>query len=200
MAMCVGDVIFYSRPGYVYGLQPLGRGKDKQEQLFGLTWIFPWAQSIIRDIFPNCIILDGTFRSMRPYTLIVIEAAIANESIPIGLSISPTEKHDVYERLYAHLAEVLGEGGADLLKRIPVLSDQGRALKTFVRKLGLRWLACHRHLIQSAGASSLVGDWVRRLLDCGNVDEARPWPFIAGRLIVCFSGRCLTQSINIWAI
>jgi hypothetical protein len=176
--LCTGWTRFLFRRGGRFGLQPLGTGKDKEDQLFGLTWIFPWAPSILRDIRPNCMILDGTFESIRPYTLEILEAVIANEAIPIALSLAPTETEESYSRLYEHLADVLDIDnhpgtGAALLKSIPLLSDQGKGLKSFVQKQKLYWVHCHRHLIENAGASSIGGDWVRRLLNCGDLDEAR---------------------------
>lgn len=168
--LCRGDVKFLYRTGAQgYGLQKLKEG----EHLFGLTWVFPWATGLVMQVGLNCILLDGTFRCLRPYTLVIVEAIVANESIPIAMGLSPTEDEDCYRRLYAHMAEVFGPGGVQALRSIPLVSDQGPGLKALARKLGLQWFLCHRHLINGAGASSMVGDWVRRLLKCGDHNEAK---------------------------
>jgi hypothetical protein len=171
-ALCEGFTKFYTLAGDDYGLLRLGR-KGEGDQLFGLSWIFPWAAHVVKYLGPNCLELDGTFESMKPYTLEIIEAIVANESIPIGLAIFPTETAKSYHRLHTHLAEVLGPGGEELLQRIPILSDMGAQLGKFTRKKWLRWLICHRHLLQSVGASSIGGDWFRRLLDAGDLAEAK---------------------------
>jgi hypothetical protein len=172
--LCPGSTRFYFREAASHlDLIPLARGEKDPQKLFGLTWIFPWAASIIKHVRPSCLILDGTFESVKPYTLEVIEAVIANEAIPIGLGIAPSESELSYLRLWDHLAEALGEGGAEILRRIPLLSDRGPALGALARAKGLRWLWCHRHLIENAGASSIGGDWVRRLLAAGSLGEAK---------------------------
>lgn len=172
--LCAGRTKFYFREAAKhFDLIPLARGQKDPQKLFGLTWIFPWAASIIKHLRPSCLILDGTFESMKPYTLEVIEAVIANEAIPIGLGITPSESELSYTRLWDHLAETLGTDGADILKRIPLLSDQGLALKSLAKDRGLTWFLCHRHLIENAGASSIGGDWMRRLLAAGDLSEAQ---------------------------
>jgi hypothetical protein len=173
--LCTGWVKFYYHTGgRTFGLQPLAaEGEWGDRQLFGFTWIFPWAPFVLRTTPPNCIESDGTFASLHPYTLEIIEAIICNESLPIGLGVTPTETAASYQRLWDHLREILGDQADIFLNAIPFLSDEGQGLMSFARAAGLIWLNCHRHLIEKAGAAFLAGDWVRRLLKCGNLDEAK---------------------------
>jgi hypothetical protein len=172
--LCVGWAKFYFRTGRTVGLQPLNGDAKNGEELFGLVWIFPWAPAVIREYLPRCLMSDGTFDAMDPYTLEILNAIVANESIPLGLSVAPTETTESYCHLYDHLASALGPDGVDILKGIKFESDQGQGLKGFVLHWQLEsWLYCHRHLIEGAGASSLGGDMVRRLLLCADLQEAR---------------------------
>jgi hypothetical protein len=175
--LCEGSVKFYTytRPDSKreYRMVPLGTGEDGKDQLFGLTWILPWAVSLIKDAKPSGLELDGTFEALYPYTLEICEGIIANESLPIGLAIFPTETSESYKDFHKHLAETLGEDGEAILKKLPIVSDQGKGLDGFTRDQSLIWFHCHRHLLQNAGASSVGGDWLRRLLDAGNLVEAR---------------------------
>jgi hypothetical protein len=167
--LCTGWARFYYLPkDDGPGLVDL----DCRTRLFGLTWIFPWAPAVIKELNPNCVELDGTFESLDPYTLAIFQVIVANESLPIGLGIAPTETTTSYQRLYQHLFDVLGDDAA-LLKDIPVLSDRGPGLESFVSWLSLIHLICHWHLIHGAGASSIGGDWFRRLLGAGNLEEAK---------------------------
>jgi hypothetical protein len=54
---------------------------------------------------------------------------------------------------------------------LPLVTDQGTALQCFVRKWQLDWKLCHRHIIESVGARSLIGTWVARLLRCYSREE-----------------------------
>jgi hypothetical protein len=165
--LCRGWARFYFRLGDDSALVNL----SPNSQLFGLTWIFPCARSFLKAVRPNCFELDGTFESLDPYTLEIFQAVVANESVPIGLGIAPTETAASFDRLYGHLVDVLGDD-AHLIKGIPILSDRGGGLESFTNVLKLIHLICHWHLIHGAGASSIGGDWFRRLLGAGNLAEA----------------------------
>jgi hypothetical protein len=73
-----------------------------------------------------------------------------------------------YEFLYNCVIQELSNNHLphDLLTSLPLVSDQGSALTSFVRHRELKWCLCHRHLIEAAGASTLLGSWVARLLRC----------------------------------
>jgi ubiquitin C-terminal hydrolase len=68
--------------------------------LFRLTCVFPWAIDILLRR-PNCLMTDSTFKVLAPYTLPILHAIFANESIPIAFGISPTETAACYEDMYA---------------------------------------------------------------------------------------------------
>jgi hypothetical protein len=253
--------------------------------LYRLTCIFPWAIDLLYK-HPKCAEADTTFEAVRPYTLACLHAIFANESMPLGFAISPSEVADAYMGLYntllRHLARVPlvppdppppgsrgeplvippsdGKGewfdepivpvkvdeeedwcefddeeppvdtgspageppattgapplapeteeeeteeedwGEDspestlprrppperppryydlqesvpadvwerwrLLLDLPILTDQGTALRAFVDNFGLIWKLCHRHIIESMGAKSCFGRWAARLLRC----------------------------------
>jgi hypothetical protein len=50
---------------------------------------------------------DSTFRSCKPYTLAILHLIFANESIPIGFGLSPSETAVSYIKLYDHIHEEL---------------------------------------------------------------------------------------------
>jgi hypothetical protein len=54
----------------------------------------------------------------------------------------------------------------DLLLGIPILTDQGSALKVLVKEFGLKWKLCHRHILENMGANSRIGRWAGRILRC----------------------------------
>jgi hypothetical protein len=117
---------------------------------------------------------DATFKFFRPYILEILHVIVRNESMPIAFAVFPTETGQSYLRMYRHVLEVLKKRKkpADLLTKLPFMSDRGSGLTKFISELKeedgllLWWFLCHRHLIENAGASSLAGDWVRLLLQC----------------------------------
>jgi hypothetical protein len=221
--------------------------------LYAATGIFPWAVDLLSRA-PNCLMLDATFKCCRPYTLAILHAVFANESIPIALGLAPTETAESYERLYGHLREILlkfppsireklpqsihieelpgpdprvlrefeyadggdspdlpirdpeareeeqaveeaveGETPAEeavegddtsmqedpngiflaLLASLPLLTDQGTAIRSLTKKYNLIWRLCHRHIIESVGASGPIGLWVAHILRCYSLEEYR---------------------------
>jgi ubiquitin C-terminal hydrolase len=210
-------------------------GKEKG-YLFSLTCIFPWAIEILMRR-PNCLMTDCTFKSVHPYTLAILHAVIANESIPLGFGISPSEAWTAYDRIYQGICDLnvdLSKAGASgfgeepdsraddgeapypddpvgiqdelaephpeeddepvgeverldespmkvtdsnrhdgirgILCSLPILTDQGAALKKFIGKWELTWKICHRHIIEAIGAGTQLGQWAARILQC--FDEA----------------------------
>jgi hypothetical protein len=152
-------------------MQRLGSGK----YLYGLTYIFPHAVQLLKSRLGNCVMLDATFKAMKPYVLSILHLIIRGESIPIALAVFPAENLDGYTRLYKDLIAVVERNGGvrNLLTGLPLVSDQGAALKALAVTFSLQWKLCHRHLIENAGASSPHGDWVRRILECCTQLECR---------------------------
>jgi hypothetical protein len=147
---------------------------EKTEWLFGVTQVFPWVIHMLTECNPSCIMTDATFYFFDPYILEILHVIVRNESMPIAVAVFPTETANSYFRLYSHVLEVLEKYGVDtkVLTDLPLVSDHGPGLRGFIAQLRdekhimLRWLLCHRHLIENAGASSIVGEWVRLLLLC----------------------------------
>jgi hypothetical protein len=142
--------------------------------VFGLTWILPWAVHVLTALVATCAITDATFRIMKPYACEILNIVIANETIPIAISVFPTETLESYLRMYDHVEEVLTAHGANpqLLTNLRLVSDQHPSLKALVKRKNLVWKLCHRHLIENAGAGSTIGEFVRRLLECSSYEEA----------------------------
>jgi hypothetical protein len=165
----LGSVKVYASPASGYALKKI----TEEVSLFGFTAVFPWAVQMLSAIRPNCAMLDGTFKILKPYVLAILHLIFANESIPIAIAVFPTETAESYRVLYAHVEDILAHAGVDatVLSRLPLVSDQGAGLRAFVRQRGLEWKHCHRHLIQAAGSNSQCGDWVARLLQCSSLDQ-----------------------------
>jgi hypothetical protein len=142
--------------------------------LFGLTWVFPWAVHMLNSLPPNCAMTDATFSVMKPSVLEFLHVIFCNESIPIALAVFPTETMQSYTRLYEHVGRVLmtNDAPADLLDKLPLVSDEGSALEALIASKGLDWKWCHHHLVKKAGASTIMGDWVSRLLRTCSYDDA----------------------------
>jgi hypothetical protein len=146
---------------------------SKGRRIFRLVWVFPHMVALLKDKKACCVSGDGTFKALKPYTLLMLNVVIANEAIPAAFCVSPSESKDAMDDLYSACLLELKRNNLpdDLLTGLPFLSDQGPAMMAFVRGRGLKWILCHRHLIEKAGASSIVGSWVARLLRCCSLEE-----------------------------
>jgi hypothetical protein len=85
---------------------------------------------------------SATFQILAPYILEILHVIWANESIPIAIAVFPTETLQSYDLLYSHVRDVLTSAGAnpEILRQIPLASDQGAALHALVKKYALQWL------------------------------------------------------------
>jgi hypothetical protein len=136
--------------------------------LFGLTWVLPWAVEVLLLEFVKCAMTDATFNIMRPYVCEILHVVIANESIPIAACVFPSETIFSYKRLYEDVIRVIEKAGEEkkLLLGLPLVSDQHPSLEALVNHFELDWKHCHRHLLENAGANSVTGEWMRRMLQC----------------------------------
>jgi ubiquitin C-terminal hydrolase len=109
----LGDVLSRITGGSV-NVEYMGGPPGKAEQfgtkgsLFRLTCVFPWAIDILLKR-PNCLMTDSTFKVLAPYTLPILHAIFANESIPIAFGISPTETSESYDSIYEHIATLYNQ-------------------------------------------------------------------------------------------
>jgi hypothetical protein len=101
--------------------QPCGENR----WLWGLTVVFPWAIDLLVKR-PNCLMTDSTFRSLKPYTLPILHAIVANESLPIAFGISPTETAESYHRLYDHISRLRRNLCVSLSQYPPVVNSNCR--------------------------------------------------------------------------
>ena len=146
---------------------------DDKHKVFGISWNFPWTYAALQTKF-QCFMADTTFKCMKPYTLTLFTIIISNESIPICVSIFPTETFNSYQRLYLHLKEILIKFSSNFdfdsnQKRI--VCDLGSGLKKFALTNNFDLKYCHRHLIEKYGSSSIFGNWVSRIIKTNTYDE-----------------------------
>jgi hypothetical protein len=160
------EIILEGFPGHLYITHnpnlttPLKTSKD--ENIRSITWLVPF----IDDILKRCqyIELDASFKAAFPYVYTVPLAIIDNEAVPLGFTIGPTEKAELFLEFYK-CVEKTSPIYEDLLK-IPINTDEGNALSLFRRTLGLRQFLCDNLIINKFGNITLLYHLVRRLLYC----------------------------------
>ena len=139
---------------------------EDNQFLFGLSWVFPWAIFILCCYGFSCFMTDTTFKALKPYTLSILEIIVGNESLPIGISVSPSETANSYNRLWNHLLKLcysfqespnLNINFELFLKQKPFVCDMGTALKKFIIDNGLIVKYCHRHFVEMFGSSTFIG-------------------------------------------
>ena len=163
-----GSIIIYSTDEKCEKLQQL----DQSNYLFSLTYIFPWAIALLRNNF-SCFMTDATFKAMKPYILTILNIIVCNESLPIGISVAPTETSSEYQRLWDHLLSIARSLHCDpkIFSSHPFVCDQGSGLKKFLEDNNLQIKYCHRHLIENFGSSSLIGNYVSRILRTSSQED-----------------------------
>ena len=139
------------------GLKTVRVGDDGR--LLSACWVAPWAPSVIKRK-ASYFSLDASFYALRPYVYCVPHVIYCNSSIPIGISIAPSETAGLYEQFF----ELLPGESAEQLRQKICITDEGSAVGSFLSSHGIRQVLCHRHLIQSFGASGLLGALVRLIL------------------------------------
>jgi hypothetical protein len=130
------------------------------QEVVTFTWLGSWALEVLRRA--QYLELDCSFRAIKPYVYCIPEAIIANVGIPLGLVIAPSERMDVFS-MFADLLFTQGFAPEEL-QRIPLLSDEGAALKKYARRYHLWHFLCYRHLLECLGSGTVVALLALRLL------------------------------------
>ena len=98
---------------------------ETNRQIHSMVWIESHALSVLKRA--SFVELDCSFYVFAPYIYCIPQAIICNESLPLGLSIGPSESHYAYSQFYDFLKKTDSEV-FDTIKKLPVLSDEGKAL------------------------------------------------------------------------
>ena len=115
--------------------------------------------------------LDATFFAMKPYVMCVPQFIVKNCAYPVGIILAPSESEFLYNLFYQSLGSALSAAGGPARPRFTVLSDGGKALRTFCERNGLTQFQCHRHLIEWFGANSILKTVFLKLLRSSSVEE-----------------------------
>ena len=125
-----------------------------------LVWVCPWADSIIKSF--QYLILDSSFKVVKPYAYSIPLMVKNNMSIPVGLSVAVSEKKDIYSRFLSHV---------NLKQEMELLCDLGRAIESLCKEFSLRRYVCHRHLIEIFSPNSLAGFLMTKLCQLKSEEE-----------------------------
>lgn len=137
-------------------------------QLCQFVWIPKWAKDVIYKA--DFIVLDASFKAVKPYVYCVAQAIRFNESVPVALSIAPTERSELYSTIFDSF-EAAGIRSENL-SRLPVLTDLGSALKWLDEETRIKiHLHCHRHIIETFGSGSLAARIVTKVLKCASLED-----------------------------
>lgn len=134
--------------------------------VLGGTYLSPFASDLIKNEYVRGMQLDTTFSILHNYVTSIPTLIAFNVGIPIGFSFSLTEDEDIYIDFFSIFQNVYG---FPITQYIDVIqSDQGQALKSAVKKLGIKHIFCLRHFLVSLKKSQFsyqVGNLVQATCD-----------------------------------
>ena len=154
-------------PGYVYfNYQMPGKGgfdfknKKKIYTVNSCAWILPFAPEVVQKA--HYMEIDASFYALPDYAFCIFHCIYNNESIPIALTVYPTEAEELYEIFFTALSHF--NLSPELFSGRCVLADMHDSIVSFCNRHQLGRFICHRHLIERFGSSSPLGSMVARLL------------------------------------
>jgi hypothetical protein len=125
-----------------------------------MTWLIP----NILDVLAKCqyIELDASFQASYPYVYTVPQAIIQNEAIPLGFTLAPTERMELYKEFYDAISHAYPR--YDFHWKIPILTDEGAALIAFAKKFHMEHYLCYKHLLFKFVQNTPLYFLVRRII------------------------------------
>jgi hypothetical protein len=139
----------------------------KGKYLLSGGFLLPWAKDAILKC--NYLVLDATFSCLRPYVTAFPICVLKNSSIPIGCYFNISENTELYHDIYDGMRML--EINDEVLLEKPVITDQGKALKSILKSNTRHHFLCFRHLIERIGSNSILGIITRRLLFTSSKEE-----------------------------
>jgi hypothetical protein len=139
--------------------------EDKPIQQF--TYVHPFALSVVKQA--EYFQLDASFAATYPYVYSIPLAIIANESFPLGLQLSPTEREQHYTTFFDTIQSIAGDD--NLFQGKHFLSDEGKGVKAFVQKVGGIHHFCYRHILEKIGSNSEAAEIAKGLLFSSSPEE-----------------------------
>ena len=126
-----------------------------------LTWIAEWAFSCIHTVGHKYFQVDASFYALSPYVYFIPLLIIDNASLPLGISIGPSE----HQNLFLDFFEFIEKNDFSFhLNSYKILSDGGNAIRSFADTKKCQQFFCYRHLLENVGSNSALGVVTRRLL------------------------------------
>ena len=122
----------------------------------------------------NFVELDCSFEVFKPYVYSIPHGIIQNESVPLGLIIGPSETHEIFSLFYDFIKTCDIES-YNLIKKAPLLSDQGSGLIKFAKIEDLIHFFCLKHIIDKFGSSTPISSITKDLLYCGTETEFKEY-------------------------
>lgn len=159
------DEVLATCPGYI----SVVKSSDPDHPIHTLTIIFPWAIDNLKK--SHYIELDASFDAAKPYSYCITQGIYFNESIPLAISIAPSECTALYQMFFDKINE-LTEGSVNWSEKA-ILSDMGTALKSIGQKYNINHFFCHRHILEHFGSLSPLGFFCRRLLKCYTMQKCK---------------------------
>jgi hypothetical protein len=157
------DDFFGSLDGYkvIFLTEPTDsqRIKFQGRSVVAGVYLAPWALSALSNA--DHMQLDGSFRVTKPFVYVVPQAVIHNEGVPLGFAFGPTESF----RLYTIIRDALFDNGfpSEMLRSLPLLSDEGKALIKYGQMNHEKHFFCICHLIRKFGTGTPASLIVRRV-------------------------------------
>jgi hypothetical protein len=137
------------------------------DALVAAVWVAPWGIDALMNA--QYVELDGSFTVLQPFVYNVPQAILNNNAIPVGFSMGPTESCKLFE-IFHHALIAYGMD-AQRLKSLPVLSDEGLALRKYSAQYHDFHFFCYCHLIRKFGAGSPAALIAQRALYCSSLEE-----------------------------
>jgi hypothetical protein len=139
----------------------------KSYGISGIVFIPKEAASAVFSGNLKCICLDATFRALQPSKLCFVVGITANTYVPLGISVARSENVRLYQQFYDMFKKIIHYD----LSTIPVLSDQGTALKLFCKQMGIQHFFCFTHILRNIGGNAQLLYAIAELLQLENHED-----------------------------
>ena len=143
------------------------KNQNQENEVRYLSIVFPWSLDALYK--SHYLQFDASFHAMKPYAYSITHGIIFNESVPLSITLAPTESEELYQMIINHFNELSKNKFS--WNSLPVLSDMGTSIKSVCKKNNIKQVFCHRHILEHFGSATVLAIFCNRLLSSYSFHE-----------------------------
>ena len=160
--------LLHSCTGHIHiTYQILGTEVENFSEIQTICIISPKALSTLANV--HYLELGDSFDGMKPYAYCIIQGIVLIESIPLRITIAPSECLSLYHIFFDEISDLIDDE-IDW-SQMAAVSDIHSSIKSVFKTHDIYQLLCYKNLLEHFSSSCSLSIFANKLLKCFSLNE-----------------------------